>query len=591
MRRASALAVLRALHATIASPLENPTFAAALVTSAAVAVGAAAFLAPHGAVAQAAPPPGDAASAPPLAPSARDVPSSPLAEAAARGDLPAVAALLDDGNVDPNAADRDGTPPLHWIVHRGDRALVERLLAAGADVDAANRQGVTPLHLAIERGDSAIVRRLLDSGADPERAARTGETPLMLAAHAGDADIVRALLEHGAAPDARDATFGQTPLMIAARGGHAAAARILLDAGADPNAQTPAAQPPRFIPPSESPAGLSRGIGIIRAGWPEGRGKRFPAAGSKTPLLYAAREGHAEVAGLLIERGAELELADGNGVTPLIDAIMNASIFRVSPSRRSAHLEIANRLIEAGADIDAQDWYGETPLWTAVDLRNLELGPAEKKTQVRDEALALIERLLRSGANPNARTREFPHERRYIVSTVGSVAWVDLTGQTPFLRAAAAGDVTVMRLLLEHGADPNIATFAGTTPLMVAAGVNWAVAETYDEGPAALLEAVKLAHELGNDVNAVNSMGIAAIHGAANRGANDVIEYLAANGARLDLADAQGRTPLDWAAGVFLATHPPVRKPETIRLLERLQRERAAGATAATTTESPPKRP
>ncbi|HUQ51078.1 MAG TPA: ankyrin repeat domain-containing protein, partial [Gammaproteobacteria bacterium] len=164
------------------------------------------------------------------------------------------------------------------------------------------------------------------------------------------------------------------------------------------------------------------------------------------------------------------------------------------------------------------------------------------------EAFALIERLLEAGAEPNARTREFPHERRYIVSVVGSVAWVDLTGQTPFLRAAAAGDLRVMRLLLAHGADPNIATTAGTTPLMVAAGVNWAVAETFDEGPAALLEAVRLAHELGNDV----------------------IEYLAANGARLDVRDREGRSPLDWAAGVFLATHPPVRKPETIALLERL---------------------
>jgi hypothetical protein len=96
------------------------------------------------------------------------------------------------------------------------------------------------------------------------------------------------------------------------------------------------------------------------------------------------------------------------------------------------------------------------------------------------------------------------------------------------------------------------------------------VAETFDEGPAALLEAVKLTHSLGNDVNARNSMGLAAIHGAANRGANDVIEYLAANGAKLGVADREGRTPRNWAEGVFLATHPPVRKPETIALLERL---------------------
>jgi ankyrin repeat protein len=190
----------------------------------------------------------------------------------------------------------------------------------------------------------------------------------------------------------------------------------------------------------------------------------------------------------------------------------------------------------------------------------------------------LIERLLAAGANPNARTREFPTERRFIVTAIGSVAWVDLTGQPPFLRAAAGGDVEVMRLLLAHGADPNIATDAGTTPLMVAAGVNWAVAETFDFGNEALFEAVKLAHSAGNDVNAVNSMGIAAIHGAVNRGANDVVEYLAANGARLDLEDKQGRTLLDWAEGVFLATHPPVRKPDTIALLERLMEEQRGTA-------------
>jgi uncharacterized protein len=290
-------------------------------------------------------------------------------------------------------------------------------------------------------------------------------------------------------------------------------------------------------------------------------------------LLYATREGHLEVARLLVDSGASLELADGNGVTPLINAIVNASIVRVNRTGTSDHLKIAQLLLDAGADVNATDWYGETPLWAAVDVRNLELGRDGNDRSIRDEAFALIERLLAAGANSNARTREYPHERRFILVVVGSVSWVDLTGQTPFLRAAAGGDLEVMRLLLAHGADPKIATDAGTTALMVAAGVNWAVAETSDFGNEALLEAVKLTHSLGLDVNAVNSMGIAAIHGAANRGANDVIEYLAANGARLDVADAQGRTPLDWAEGVFLATHPPVRKPETIALLERLLKE------------------
>jgi ankyrin len=506
----------------------------------------------------------------PLAPGAGDVAASPLAEAAQRGDFTLVRALLAAGDVDVDAPGRDGTPALHWAVRAGERDAVARLVDAGAAVDAANRYGVRPLELAIAAGDVEIVLQLLEAGADANEADRAGEPPLLLAARSGDAAIVRALLEHGAEVDRRDRDFGQTALMIAAREGHADVARLLLDGGAAVDAQTRPEPPPRFIPPSESPAGLSRGTGIIRAGWPEGRGKRFPAGGSKTPLLYAAREGHLAVAELLIERGASVELADGNGVAPLTAAIVNASIIRVNRSGKSDHIEIAERLLDAGAKANTSDWYGVTPLWAAVDVRNLELGRDGNDRNVRAEAFALIERLLAAGADPNARTRELPHERRFILVVVGSVAWVDFTGQTPFLRAAAAGDVAVMRLLVAHGADPNIATYAGTTPLMAAAGVNWAVAETYDEGASALLEAVKLAHSLGNDVNAVNSMGVAAIHGAANRGSNDIIEYLAANGARLDVADREGRTPLAWAAGVFLATHPPVRKPQTIALLERL---------------------
>src|SRR5690606_21097569 len=176
---------------------------------------------------------------------------------------------------------------------------------------------------------------------------------------------------------------------------------------------------------------------------------------------------------------------------------------------------------------------------------------------------------LERGADPNVRIQEYPPEHRW-VTRLGSLSWVDFTGQTPFLRAALAGDVTTMRLLLEHGADPNIATFGGTTPLMAAAGVNWVVNQTWDEGADALLEAVQLAHAQGNDVNAVNSMGLSAVHGAANRGSDEIIRWLAAQGARLDLADAQGRTPLTWAHGVFLATHPPVDRPETAALIETL---------------------
>ena len=157
-----------------------------------------------------------------------------------------------------------------------------------------------------------------------------------------------------------------------------------------------------------------------------------------------------------------------------------------------------------------------------------------------------------------------------MLRTTGTLEWVDFTGQTPFLRAAYSGDVTAMRLLLQHGADPKIATFGGTTALMAAAGVNWVVDQTYDEGQKNLLEAVKLCSELGLDVNDVNSMGITALMGAANRGSDEIIEWLVSKGARLDAKDNENRTPLNWAEGVFLATHPGKAKPSSIALIRKL---------------------
>jgi uncharacterized protein len=138
----------------------------------------------------------------------------------------------------------------------------------------------------------------------------------------------------------------------------------------------------------------------------------------------------------------------------------------------------------------------------------------------------------------------------------------------------------VMKLLLKHGADPNIPTYSGTTALMAAAGVNWVFDQTFDEGQPALLEAVKLCVELGMDVNAVNSMGLTALHGAANRGSDEIIRYLVQQGARVDVKDAEGRTPLTWAEGVFLATHPARPKPSSIELLKQLASTSSAAATA-----------
>jgi ankyrin repeat protein len=478
-----------------------------------------------------------------------------LADAAAVGDVATVQALLTQ-HVDVNALGSEGTPALAFVVRMQDVELARRLLKAGAEADKPNRLGVRPLHLAIVNGDIATVKLLLAAGANPQSVDSTGETCLMMAAHTGHEDVVRVLLDRGAAVDGQDVGYQQTALMVAAREGHASVVALLLAHGARVDAQTRAGKVPAFRLPSSN-AG-SKGAGIVRGGWPE-RGERDPIPGAKTPLLYAVREGHLDVTRQLLDAGAALEKADADGVTPLLMAVLNGQV------------EVARELIARGANVRAMDWYGQTPLFAAVDWRDVDIsGPANGNGVDRAAVLSLIELLLSKGADVNARTKEYPPQRRWI-TRLGSLSWVDFTGQTAFLRAALAGDVTVMRLLLAHGADANIATFNGTTPLMAAAGVNWTVSQTFDEGPEALLEAVKLAFEQGNDVNAVNAMGLQAIHGAANRGSDEIIRFLASKGAKLDLADKEGRTPLAWAKGVFLATHPPEAKPKTIALLEQLQ--------------------
>src|SRR5579883_18537 len=440
----------------------------------------------------------------------------------------------------------DGTTPLHQAVRAGDLQKVQVLLHSGAKVNAQTRYGVTPLYLASVNGDAEMIDTLLRAGADANEANPGGETVLMTASRTGKPDAVKILLDHGANVNAKESVRGQTALMWAVLQNHSDVVKMLLEHGADINAQTTVAIPDGT---TGTPQAASGDIGAHGPGMYRGRAVPSPS-GAMTALHYAARDGNLEMTKILVDAKADIERPAANGTHPLVTAITNN------------HIGLAMFLLEKGADPNAADnFYKRTPLFAAVEMRNPDFtrDTAPPLPDKRDP-MDLIKALLNKGANPNARVNTTPFRGFYQVSA----NWVNFDGQTAFIRAALNGDITLMRLLLEHGADPNMATNEGSTALMAAAGVNWVVAQTYSRSDDEYLEAAKLCLEKGADVNAVNNQGFTAMHGATNRGFDAMVKLLAEHGARLDVKDKQGRTPMTFAEGVFLAVQPPVRKPTTI---------------------------
>jgi ankyrin repeat protein len=474
-----------------------------------------------------------------------------LADAAMRSDREAVRTLLQQ-KIDVNAGQPDGTTALHWAVQKDDLETAQLLLKSGAKADTATRYGVTPIYLAALNGNAAMIDVLLKAGASPNAANPGGETALMTAAKTGKPDAVKLLLDRGAKVNEKESVRGQTALMWAVLENHPDIVKMLLAAGADINAQSNVDVPDGVTDP---PRGTSGDIGAHGPGMYRSRAVPSPS-GAMTSLMYAARDGNMEMARILVEAKADLNKPSANGTPPIVDAIINN------------HITLAMYLLEKGADVNAADrFYKRSPLYAAVEMRNPDFS-RDTAPPVADTGnpMDLIKALLAKGANPNVRVNTTPVRGFMQVSA----NWANFDGQTPFLRAALSGDITLMRLLLEHGADPNLGTNDGATPLMAAAGVNFVVAQTLTRSDAEYLEAAKLCIEKGNDVNAVNSQGFTAMIGAANRGFDAMIKLLAQNGAKVDVKDKNGRTPMDYAEGVFLAVQPPVNKPSTIALLKDL---------------------
>lgn len=541
--------------------------------------------------------------------------STAVADAAMAGDKAAVRALLKAG-ADVNSAQGDGMTALHWAAMHGDLEMTEMLLHAGASLRATTRLGsYTPLALAARNGHGAVVKALLGAGADPKAASASGATPLMLAAASGDVTAVRALIDAGADVNAREKAMGQTALMFAAAFNRVGAIEALLGAGADIAAHTRVVDLAALSDPREEafrqaqqqqqgqqgqPGGqqAQQGggrFGPVNPNQVAGRDRQFRFnelvgyQGGLTPLLFAARQGHAEAVRALVAAGADVnQVSAGDRTSPLLIAIING------------HFDVARWLLDQGADPNLAAFNGVTPLYAVL---NVQWAPKALYPQPRAylqqqlSYLDMMQALIDKGADVNARLRMKVWYSGYNFDLSG----VDEIGATPFWRAAYANDVEAMKLLVAAGADPHIPTIKpagrprtgdaidrdtisdvsglppvpvggpGVPPLLAAAGVGYGegfAANSHRYAPTGFLPAIKyLVEELGADVNAVDHEGNTAIHHSAARGDTESILYLVSKGADVTKVSREGKTTADMANGPVQRIQP---FPETLALLMKL---------------------
>jgi ankyrin repeat protein len=514
-----------------------------------------------------------------------------LLDAAESGDRAAALAAL-QGGADVNARSPDGTTALLWAAYNGDAELVEKLIAAGADVHARNEFGTFALAEAAIIGAAPVIQRLLAAGAEVDATNPEGETPLMAVARTGNVAAATLLLEAGASVNATEEWGGQSALMWAAAQGHPAMIKLLVEHGAAVDARSVVRQWERKVIKEPRPKDMNQG--------------------GFTPLLYAAREGCIECAKELVAGGADIDLPDPHRVTPLNMALLNL------------HYDLAAYLIDAGANLEKWDLYGRAPLYLAADTNTLPvmgngamvvLPSMDKLT-----GLDIAAKLLEAGANPNIQLKRRPPYRN-VPQDRGGDSILSM-GATALLRAARAGDAPMVELLLQHGALVDLSSNQGVTPLMAAAGLEYGLRVTRgrnrtDEG---VLATMRLLLDAGADINArmlMEPRGEAAahllvieqrlsdfsydyrgrqvpslrakphrtaLHGAAMKGFNTIVEFLAANGADLNAKDANGRTPLDLAMGRYeenflrQAAEPHV---ETVELIQKLLAASAPATAAA----------
>ena len=444
-----------------------------------------------------------------------------LVEAVKQGDRSAIETLLGQPGLDVNAPEPDGTTALHWAAHRGDIDTVNRLIDAGADVHTANRYDIAPIWLAAQDGHEVVVVALLRAGANPNTTrGNSGESVVMITARAGHADVLRRLVARGADVNAKERIRSQTALMWAAAERHPAAVRVLAEAGADLEARS------------------STGI---------------------TPLMFAIRAGDVPTTGELLDQGADLTATAPDGTTALVLAIINA------------HWETAAFLVKRGADPNGNDPVHGRPLQALAFVRravNRGLSPVLPRRPTGNiSALALAGVLLAHGAVVNDRIDwSNPNHRPPHMSLPGRA--ISYFGATPLFIASMTCDVEFMKFLIANGADSELATAQGVTPLLAAAGVGYSVGGS-PETPEEALEAVQFLYDVGGDTKTVVDAGSVAagegrrgrsvngssvLHGAVIREAPELLEWLIEHDAPLEHKNAAGQTVLDSVYSFDLRT-------------------------------------
>ncbi len=428
---------------------------------------------------------------------------SPVADAAMKGDVAAVRALLKEG-ADVNAARGDGMSALHWAAERGNGEMAGLLIYAGANVSAVTRIGqYTPLHVAARSASVAVVDQLLKAGAVVDaRAVPSGATALHLAATSGNPAVIVRLVDGGADANAKEAEWGQTPLIFAAAQNRVEAIKALIGRGADPNIastfidvpqrnaldraasrlqgkvlESMGVGPERLPTASQMQAAVQASRDVFLSGKippPEkedsenqGRGQNFnpeeinppvQTKGGLTALLHASRQGHLDAARSLVDGGADVNRTGaGDGTSPLLMAVINGQF------------DMATLLLERGADPNvAAKNNGVTPLWAALNTqwqpRTRFPQPQEMERQ-KATYVDVMKAMLDKGADPNGRIKAHPWYMVYTGCGNRNCGLADTSGSTPFWRAAYSVDVEAMKLLVSYGADPNIATMAPAAPI------------------------------------------------------------------------------------------------------------------------------